>query len=131
MSGVYAIDSVTAFDEMLTAPAAVVFLHVVWSTYAIRGRRIVQDFELATRQNALRVGLDVTCWEIDVSDQTGAVWDATARWLTPQTEQGHSLMWGGYGSLLWCAAGELRSVAISAERMTWPDLMERTREAFS
>lgn len=50
---------------------------------------------------------DVPCYRVDVSDQSGELWDALAQWLTDENRPTGQLMMSGVGPLLWVQSGHV------------------------
>ena len=113
---------------MLAAERAVVFFQAAWSVYAMRSRRIIEDLEQKTAANAWTLGVDLTWWEIDATEQFGIVWEAAYQWLEPQCENADTLIWGGWGAVVWCSRGRVLDSAVSAEQVL--SVMDCTRAIF-
>ena len=94
------IESVAEFEDALSRPAMVLFIWVNWSGQARDSERRFQS--AYDRWCAIRSDEVVPAYRLDVSEQSGELWDHLANWLSRhvQREQVHTLMIGGVGSLL-------------------------------
>lgn len=61
------------FNKMLNAERAIVFFHAMWLVYSVRSRKIIEEFETDTLNNAWVVGMQLTFWEIDTSEQSDVI----------------------------------------------------------
>jgi hypothetical protein len=69
-------------------------------------------------------------YRLDLSEQSGELWNATRTWLASEGENVDTLTWGGYGSLLWLRNGKVVDRAFSAGEASKGDLLARTESAF-
>ena len=87
------------WDEALAQPRALVFLWVDWSKQArfseLAFRHLFRSWHVETR------GCTVAVYRIDLSSQTGDVWNAVRHWLGAQGQPVDLLTFSGNGALLW------------------------------
>jgi hypothetical protein len=98
-----AILSVGDPDEARRRERALVFLFVNWSGPARDSKLTIQHLLERWQQEA--PDQPAPCYQLDLSDQEGPVWDAVKDWLTAQGRPVESLMFGGAGPLLWLRSG--------------------------
>lgn len=113
---------------MLAADRALVVLNATWSSHARRSRAILDDLEQRTIKYGWAFGVGLTFFEIDVSDQSGALWEALQSWLLPACDQAKSLLTSGSGTILWSSGGRVLDSVGSADQLI--SILERTRTAF-
>lgn len=107
----------TAIDQ----PQAVLFLWVEWSMTAREARTLV---------NQASAGWQFPCYVLDVSDQSGALWDALAAWLTTERRPASALMFSGNGSLLWVRSGRVALHTVAPVSLGAATLQALTRSVF-
>jgi hypothetical protein len=89
----------------LAQPYAFLFLWVNWAVHARKSQAVVD--EVVASWQAEHPGQPVPCYIVDVSDQSGELWDALAEWLTAEGSQAGDLMMSGVGPLLWVRSGHV------------------------
>jgi hypothetical protein len=69
--------------------------------------------------------------QIDLSEQSGDVWDATLKWLESQKiPDAPQLMYCGAGPLLWIRGGTIKNVIMNPNSTTFDILMALTESSF-
>ena len=69
--------------------------------------------------------------QIDLSEQSGDVWDATLKWLESQTiPDAPQLMNCGAGPLLWIRGGAIKNLIMNPNSTTFDNLMAVTESSF-
>ena len=69
--------------------------------------------------------------QIDLSEQSGDIWDAVAEWLESQDiPDAGSLMYGGGGAIIWVRSGNIVRYVINANSEPVDGLMTRMSQAF-
>jgi hypothetical protein len=123
-------DIVTPDDlkEMLADTRAVVFVDVDWSLQTAQTRRHVHDFIKTWSIQTSTSG--VTFYRLDMTEQSGELYDAVNKWLEGQPVRGN-IVCGGYGSLIWVSKGNVRHSLINATWAKTPELIQTTADVFS
>jgi hypothetical protein len=93
------------FSAALSQPRAFLFLWVNWAIQALSSRRVVEKAITAWQSEYPHE--PVPFYVVDVSDQSGEIWDALAEWLTAEGCPAGHLMMSGSGPLLWLRAGHV------------------------
>ena len=107
---------------------AVVFLYVDWSMPARVSATNAK--QMIDRWNRDRPNQVATLSMIDISEQSGEIWDATDNWLTSQDLPNRSgLLSAGAGSILWIQSGRVVQYVLNAGAETVDDLLDRMYES--
>lgn len=115
--------------ELSGAVRAVVFLSVNWSIPARDASRLA--LQLETRWRERHPESIVPFVQIDLSEQTGPVWDATGCWLCDQwLADPEMLMFCGAGPLLWIVEGRVRLRILAPCAVPLDTLYEQTQLLF-
>src|SRR5262245_16551694 len=93
------------FARAIQEPQALVFLWVNWATQA-RASRLVVD-KVVESWNAEHPDRRLPCYLVDVSEQSGDLWDGLVEWLTAEHRPVGQLMMSGVGPLLWVCSGHV------------------------
>lgn len=120
------IQHLSEFDELRSADQAIVFLFAGWSIYAIRGRDVMRA-SLEQFGGSDLADSGVSWWMIDLSEQSGAIFDATFQWLRTQTRDAEYWLSWGAGTVIWCRHGKLQHRVLSAEHETPDSILHTTR----
>jgi hypothetical protein len=104
------ITSVHDLDEARSQPRAFVFLYVNWAIQARHSIIVVRKFLEAWQ--AARPTSPIPAYLVDLSDQTGEVWEAVRAWIRLEGEPVDRLTYGGYGSLLWVTSGSITAYSV-------------------
>lgn len=89
----------------IAQPHAFLFLWVNWAIHARNSWAVVE--EVVASWQVEHPDQPVPCYIIDVSDQSGEVWDALAEWLTAEGQPAGHLMLSGAGPLLCVRSGHV------------------------
>jgi hypothetical protein len=116
------------FAVALDRPCAFLFLWVDWAVHARNSRRVVDD--AVASWHAEHPGRPIPCYTVDVSDQSGELWDALAAWLTAEARPAVHLMMSGVGPLLWVRSGHVVLHALSPLQYGPARLAAMSRGAF-
>lgn len=117
------------FAAALTQPRAFLFLWVNWAIQARRSRAVVD--EVVASWNGEEPCQPVPCYMVDVSDQSGDVWDALAAWLTAEGRPAGHLMMSGVGPLLWVRSGRVVLHVLAPIHYGPSKLVAASRDAFA
>lgn len=102
--GVTPIRTSSELEFALSTPRAMVFLWVNWAVHAFSSRSIVARVLQAWR--TVNSNPSVPCFEINVSDQCGEVWDSLTAWLSKEARP-NQILFAGSGSFLWIESGRV------------------------
>ena len=119
----------TDLAAMQAKPRAFVFLWVNWSGPAINSRSLVE--QVVTTWHTQHPEQQVPCYSIDVSDQSGEVWDGLVAWLTAEGRPAGNLMYGGAGPLLWVRSGHVILHVLSSLQYDCVRLVAASRSVFN
>ena len=122
----------TDLSAVLAQPHAILFIWVSWSGQARHSEQVVDEVceRLAREQHARKVH----CYRIDLSEQSGDLWDGFPKWLRKakvHPSQIDNLTYGGDGSLLWLRNGSIAAVARNIYDKDIASLLETTSTAFA
>ena len=115
------VESTGDWDEALAQSRALIFLWVDWSMQA-------RFSELALRAllklwDAEMVGCPVAVYRVNLSSQTGEVWQSVRAWLAAQGQPADLLTISGNGALLWVRRGSvlraIPTVALADRPQFW------------
>jgi hypothetical protein len=106
---------------------ALIFFWVNWSIHAIHSRIIVEQAELLQQT----LPMSVPYFVIDVSDQSGELWEALREWLQVDDTATEQAIWGGSGSLLWIRSGKVVHQMIDPMNHTAANIAAISRRTFS
>ncbi len=93
------------FVAALSEARAFLFLWVNWAIHARKARGVVEQTVAAWQSE--HPDQPIPCYMLDVSDQSGEVWDALAEWLMAEGRPAERLMMSGVGPLLWLRSGHV------------------------
>jgi hypothetical protein len=116
------------FHATMASGKTIIHLDVDWAMQAVRSRRVIEQLEQSV---AIDPRLDgVMFRRIDCSNQEdGPVWNTVSRWLETRSEW-RSLLYGGYGALIWVENGQVKDSVINAAELGDDALFARTLAAF-
>jgi hypothetical protein len=86
-------------------PRAFLFLWVNWAIHALNAGKVVEEVVAAWQVE--HPDEPAPCYIVDVSDQSGELWDALAEWLNSEGRPAGDLMMSGVGPLLWMRSGRV------------------------
>jgi hypothetical protein len=115
--------------ELEQQASALAFLWVAWAIHAHRSEKTA--LELVANWNESHPQLPLVLWKIDLSDQTGAVWDAVDARLAPEeSSTKDSLLYGESGGMVWVRSGQIVERVVSASAESAERLLEITEKIF-
>ncbi len=86
---------------------------------------------MVDRWNRQHLDAPILLWKIDVSQQSGAIWDEVDAWLTSGgVANKNSLMLGGAGGMIWIRSGQIVGHVVNANAATVDRLLEMTEALF-
>jgi hypothetical protein len=99
----HTVESITEFEELLAADRALVFVDVEWSMTSVQSRTTVAELvEWMESDAELQT---VSLYRLDLSEQTGAVYDAAGDWFSSQRANVSAGVLSGNGALVWARRG--------------------------
>jgi hypothetical protein len=101
----YPITAIPDLDEARLQPRALVFLWVNWAGQARQSEIVVR--KLVEKWHSAHPTVPIPVYRVDLSDQSGEVWEAISSWLQSEGRPVDRLTFGGYGSLLWITSGSI------------------------
>ena len=124
-------DKLTA-TEICALPLTTNTIIQLWVDWAIHAQ---QSFVVAKRLianwNQTHQQAHLGLMQIDLSEQSGDVWDATLKWLESQTiPDAPQLMNCGAGPLLWIRGGAIKNLIMNPNSTTFDNLMAVTESSF-
>lgn len=120
--------TVADLDEARGRERAFVFLFVNWSGPAHTSKATVRRLVDCWQQEA--PDRPAPCYLVDLSEQTGPIWDAVDHWLTANDRPAGPLMFGGAGPLLWVHCGTVVAHVPGALHKSVETLLAVTRAIF-
>jgi hypothetical protein len=90
-------------DAVRAHPCAVLFFWVNWSTFSIQSRANIKE-AITLRQSETS---QEQYFVVDVSEQSGELWDTLQRWLEADEMTMNEVLWSGSGPLLWLRSGRV------------------------
>ena len=115
------------FERLITNEAVIIHIDVNWSGYAVQARPLVLRVrELIAQKEAYA---DVVFRRIDLSDQSGEMWDTLKEWFRNQPSDG-TVMFSGYGAIVWVRSGRVVGEIHYAAHTGVESLVSRTVTAF-
>jgi hypothetical protein len=116
--------------EMLAEKSAALFFFVDWSEYALRGKDICRQAELALSAQASPDA--PSWWTADISSIDSPPNQALHNWLTEQEQSKHmrlvSSIAMGNGSIVWIENGNIVEFETSTRRLGLEELIRRTQK---
>jgi hypothetical protein len=91
------------FEAMLAEERCLLFIDAAWSGPARGSKAVVRRLMDAWNKQSPRQPLEL--YRVDLSEQTGPLWEAVRQWMDSQFAPSERLMFGGGGSLLWLRSG--------------------------
>lgn len=123
------IESTADLDKLRDQERAVVFLWVNWAIHALHSANIAE--RMIAEWNREHPNADIDLLQIDVSEQSGDIWDAVAVWFESQhIPDVGSLMYGGAGSIIWVRSGTIMQYVINANTETLDGLLALMSQSF-
>ncbi len=124
------IKTIADLDKLRVQERAVVF---VWVDWAIHARQSVRTAErMIADWNSEHPGANMDMWQIDLSEQSGEMWDAVEEWLRSQSiPNAGLLMYEGYGAIMWVRSGTIVRYVINANSETVNGLVALMSQCFS
>ena len=117
-------------DLLLSEHRAVVFLSVDWAMHARHSARVAQ--RLIERWNREQTDAPLVLSMINLTEQTGEMWDSVADWLAAQDiHDSNALMYGGVGPIIWLQSGRIVQYVTDASAETDDALIDRMVQAFA
>ncbi len=124
------VNTIADLDKLCDQDCAVVFIWVDWSMHARQSASIAIRMVADWRSKHPDANIDLL--QIDLSEQSGEMWDAVEQWLGSQDIQdAGSLMYGGAGALLWVRSGMIVQYVVNASSEAAESLAALTWQAFS
>lgn len=118
------IASVEEFEEALQERCLILHLDVDWAMQAIQSRAAVGELQRSLAADPKYSHVVVR--RIDLTEQSGSIWNEVTRWLGPQADS-LGLMYGGNGAVVWVKSGHVVSSVPSAYLEGERRLISRTR----
>ncbi len=119
-------------DELaaaLSEPRAIIFLWVNWAIQSVGSHRIVESMMQAWESQ--HPDEPVPFYVVDVSTQSGELWDALANWLTAEGCPTGQLLMSGVGPLLWLQSGQVVMHVAAPLNFEITKLVSVTRSVFA
>ena len=129
LSPVRKVTSAEHLGALTNQPLAVALLWVDWSVHARKSETTA--LAMVDHWNRKHVGTPLAMWMIDVSPQSGVIWDQVNAWLTSGGLQNKdTLMCGGAGSLVWVRSGQIVEHVVNANAKSVNRLLNLTEKVF-
>ena len=123
------LSSVADFDRSLTNTNLILFEFAAWSGPSHQSRGVVTDAFAQLRRSAPT--LDISIVEIDVTEQSGDIWDRVTAWLTDQNNvDPTTYMYSGAGSVAWVRDGNVVDSIVNAHHTGTAGIVDRSVHAF-
>jgi hypothetical protein len=121
------VKTIADLDKLRAQECAVVFVRVDWAIHshqsASRAELMIADWK---SENPTA---NIDLLQIDLSGQSGEMWDAVEEWLGSQSiPDAEALMYGGYDPIMWVRSGTIVRYVINAKSET-ETCLGRTDEA--
>ena len=124
------IKTIADLDKLREQECAVVF---IWVDWAIHARHSASTAErMITDWNSEHPGANIDLSQIDLSEQSGNMWEAVHIWLESQSVPDIGpLMFGGVGSIMWVRLGTIVQYVINANSETVNGMVALMSQCFS
>lgn len=114
-------------QSILQSPKLILYVDVDWSANAVYSRPFVAQFRDALEKDDRFAG--VVFRRVDLTHQTGPIWDSMEKWLSDQGAD-PGVMSSGGGSLVWARAGKVIDSLNTVVGVDIKNLVEITGNAF-
>jgi hypothetical protein len=123
-----AIKAIAESEAAIAAPKAMLHLWVDWSVHARQSRVAVEKaVALLATTNSYQ---PLPVFEIDVSAQSGDLWEAVAEWLQATGMPTGPLMQSGAGPIIWMQVGQPVLHQLTPSQFSPSELASMTRHVF-
>jgi hypothetical protein len=124
------IETIADLDILRERQCAVVF---IWVDWAIHARQSAGNAErMIAEWNGKHPNLITDLLRIDLSEQSGEMWNAVEEWLGSQSiSDAGSLIHGGAGSIMWVRSGTIVRYVVNANTETVDGLVALMSQSFS
>jgi len=123
------IDNIDELNALRDQQRAVVFLWVDWAIHARHSARAAE--EMSDRWNHQHNDATIALSQVDLTEQSGEMWDAMNDWLASQDiADATGLLYGGAGAVIWIRSGEIIRYVINANAETVDGLLEIMNHSF-
>lgn len=107
------IETTVELNALIEQHRAVVFLWVEWAIHARHSAKVAKQF--IDRWNRQHPKATITLSKIDVSEQSGKMWDSMTDWLESQDiPDATGLLYGGAGAIIWIRSGKIVRYVVNA-----------------
>jgi hypothetical protein len=114
--------------DVLDYPRAVILIWVNWAIHARKSADVVEGLLALWAEK--HSDHPIAAFQVDVSEQSGELWDAFRSWLRKEGQKDDQLTFAGVGSLLFVRHGSVRGSISYPGDMKLPVLLSATSAAF-
>lgn len=108
------IASARELATLSTLPRAIVFIYVNWSVQARQSDVAIRELLAAWQVD--QASLALPAFRIDLTDQSGEIWEATRAWLRDERQPYDMLTYSGGGAIVWLRSGRVVATMPDAYR---------------